>query len=107
MFSQEFYKHLCDAIHERLDEVEYDDEANGYPEAFNVDGYDVCATVYYDFDLHDESFDHAFGTWHDPCPYMYATDVTDIDDVKVYVEETDEEVEGFDYQAFMDAINRA
>lgn len=100
-FTKEFYKHLYDAIMDGAGDVEYDCDKDGYPDTFYVDGYAVDMTVYYGWEVHDDSFDHAFGTWHDPYPYMEAENLEDIDDVKVYDENTDEEVDGFDYDAFM------
>lgn len=100
-FSDDFYKHLANAIREGMDDVVYDDEEKGNPDTFHVDGYAVDVTVYYGWELHDDSFDHAFGTWHDPYPCMKAEYIDDIDDVTVSIEETDEQVDGFDYDAFM------
>ena len=100
-FSEQFYKHLHDAIMGNAGNVEYDSEAHGYPDTFYVDGYKVDATVFYGWELHDDSFDHAFGTWHDPHPYMEVEYLDNIDNVVVYEEETGEMVEGFDNDAFM------
>lgn len=100
-FSRDFYEKLYKAIMDKVDEVAYDDEADGYPDTFYVDGCEVDATVYYGFELHDESFDHAFGTWHDPYPYMEATCVNGIEEVTVRDEDTGEEVSGFSCDAFM------
>lgn len=52
----------------------------------------------YECDLHDDSFDHAFGTWHDPCPYWEYAGLTYIDDVRVWVDE--KEVQGFSVDDF-------
>ena len=100
VFSEDFYKHLYKAIKDGAGDVEYDAEANGYLDTFYVDGYAVDVTVYYEWEVHDDSFDHAFGTWHDPHPYMKAECLDDIDEVKIRDEETGEEVEDFDYDAF-------
>lgn len=100
-FSEGFYKHLYDTIMDGAGNVEYDNEKSGYPDTFYVDGYAVDVTVSYGWEVHDDSFDHAFGTWHDPHPYMQAEYLDDIDNVKVYEEDTNKEVDGFDYDAFM------
>lgn len=100
-FTREFYEHLDDAIMKGLDNVTYDDDISNYGDSFEVDGFEVEATICYTWELHDDSFDHAFGTWHDPYPYMEATGFESISDVHVYDSESEEEVEGFDYEAFM------
>lgn len=81
--------------------VEFRGESDGYPNTFYLDGYEVEVTVYYNWSLHDESFDHAFGTWHDPYPYMEIASLYDIEEVTVRDETSGDEVGGFDRDAFM------
>ena len=92
-FKKEFYSHLLDKIVDGMKEVVYEYERNWYYGCFHVDGCVVYADVKYEWELHDESFDHAFGTWHDPNAYLEAVDVIDISGVSVYDEETEEKDE--------------
>lgn len=99
-FHSDFYARLHEAIMASASDAVYDDE-HGHQGTYYVDGYEVELTAYFNWERHDESFDHAFGTWHDPFPYMEATSLDDIDEVTVRDDMSGEEVSGFDRDAFM------
>lgn len=102
-FDKDFYKRVYEALCDYC-------EAH-FHDAWHEDGDIICATVDIDeytveaycdcsSEYKDESFDHAFGTWHDPCPSYEFEDVIGIEDVSVF--DDDGEVEGFsidDYYA--------
>ena len=58
--------------------------------------------MHYTKEWHDDSFDHLFGTWHDPYPYWEVTGFDEITDVKVYESDDNDskEIEGFSYKDF-------
>lgn len=107
IFTPEFYKAFYDAVMDagNADDV-YEDICDGksVPIDFYIGDDDlyVTCTAHYMTTLHDESFDHLFGTWHDPNPYYEVVGCDDIDEVRVY-ESSDadaREIDGFDYDKF-------
>ena len=98
-FTKDFYKRLHEAVMASASKAKYEDD--GYLASIYVDGYEVELTAYFNWERHDESFDHAFGTWHDPHPYMEVTSLNDIGEVTVRDDMSGEEVGGFDYDSFM------
>lgn len=107
IFTPEFYKAFYDAvIEEGKADSNYADICDG--EHVSIDFYigedDMYVTceAHYITELHDDSFDHAFGTWHDPYPYLEVVGCDDIYDVKVYESDCKDakEIEGFDYDSF-------
>lgn len=103
IFTKEFYKHLFTKMEADFGNVEYND-MNEYICAYEVDGYDIELTVSYDFEWHDDSFDHAFGTWHDPYPYWEACGIIEVFDVVVFETGTENEVTGFDCDEFISTV---
>ena len=106
IFTPDFYSNLFDALLERVkdNDNQYEDICEG-----NVIGMDcyiddmyITCNVHYTTELHDESFDHAFGTWHDPNPYLEVDGIDDIDDVHVYESDDNDapEIIGFSYDDF-------
>lgn len=100
-FTADFYRHLYDAIREYTDDLELDGCDTSASATLYVDGCEVELTVEFSLEWIDESFDHAFGTWHDPYPYYRVSCIEGVDDVRIYDEETGDEIEGFDCGAFM------
>ena len=101
-FTKEFYKKvyeaLCDYCQENFENL--DGEAYGTCNAeVEVDGFVIEAECGCECEFEDSSFDHAFGTWHDPYAGYVFSDVEGISDVTVWDEEGDE-VEGFSIEAY-------
>ena len=103
IFTKEFYTNLFKKIEDEFPDVEYR-EHNGYNYGFEVDGYYVDLDVYFVFEWNDESFDHAFGTWHDPNPCYIAVGVESVENVEIFKVNTDEKIEGFDCDEFIETI---
>lgn len=111
IFTTEFYKNLYDALLENAkSDWYYEDVCNGKLLSMDCecgwasDVYVVC-DIEVGTEVHDESFDHAFGTWHDPAPYLEVVSIDGIDDIHVY-ESSDrdaKEIDGFDIDAFFKA----
>ena len=108
IFTPEFYQKMYDALMDVDWSYNDDYEAviEGLPVAEDcyVDDYYITADkVYYDKEFVDESFDHAYGTWHDPFAHYEVTGIYNIDCVHVY--ENDQkgakEIFGFDKEAFL------
>ena len=105
IFTPDFYKKLYKEIEKYLENdycAEYSDEAVAVSLYWHDDDtdseYEVELTAEVENEWYDESFDHAFGTWYDPCPYYKYGGLIDIDDVTVYV--NGEKVEGFSRDGF-------
>lgn len=79
--------YLCIEGDERFLEHPEDDDVI----ELDIECYCVC-------EWNDDSFDHAFGTWHDPHPYWYYAGIENLGEVNVYV--NGKKVEGFDEDAF-------
>jgi len=106
--TEKFYKEL----HEELmkysqalsgsEEEKAREDENVYVECY-VGEYYVTAMVHFKVVLHDESFDHLFGTWHDPNPQMEIEGYDYLEDVHVYESDDKDaqEVGEFDFRAFM------
>ena len=105
IFTQDFYKAFYDAVVEAGQiafNYEYVCEGKNVPIDFEVGDLYVTCEAHYMTTLHDESFDHPFGTWQDPMPYLEVTGCDRLANVKVY-ESSDRdstEVAGFDYEEF-------
>ncbi len=106
IFTADFYSKLTDTLIKDVNsnDVYYEDLCEGKSISMDcyIDDMYVTCDVCFSTEVHDDSFDHAFGTWHDPYPYLEADGITDIDEVHVY--ESDEndspEIEGFSYDDF-------
>lgn len=111
IFTKEFYSKMYDEL---LGSAKYlwgdrlEDAMDGKAVAEDCyvgEYYITVDEVYYDREWVDESFDHAFGTWHDPNAGYEICGICDIDKVHVY--ESDDsnaaEIHGFDYDAFFKA----
>lgn len=103
-FTQEFYKEVYKQImacQKDYDAGEgFDFTPTIYVE-FNDATYQIDIEVTYASEFQDDSFDHAFGTWHDPnAGYYFADGIESIGKVEMWDEESGEEVEGFDEDAF-------
>ena len=109
LFTKEFYQAVFHQMEERIKEdfcpTEEDEEVDGYacfeeePFVDDDDCIEVEMTLRTQNEWEDDSFDHAFGTWHDPCPcwkfgYIYDVD----DDVKVY--KNGKEIQGWNMDDF-------
>ena len=114
LFTKEFYQAVFHQMEERLKEdfcpTEEDEEVDGYacfeeePFADDGDCIEVEMTLRTLNEWEDDSFDHAFGTWHDPYAcwgYGYIYDVED--DVKVY--KNGKEIEGWNMDDFWLSFN--
>lgn len=85
IFSPKVYKMMADAIENRRKDIDGFDPNESYPvEVETEDCYFIDFEVQFDYEVNDDSFDHAFGTWHDPCPYLEPTNIIGIDNVEVY-----------------------
>lgn len=101
-FTKDFYEKVYKAVYEYCEEY-YKSDCDGSMSVstVEVDGYEIECDADIDTEWHDDSFDHAFGTWHDPYACYEFADVAGISNVTVWDEEGDE-VEGFsvdDYDA--------
>lgn len=116
LFTREFYREVYKQIDQRLNDdynptAEYCDENvyvcieddDRFTEADDVIEVEADVCTYNEFQ--DESFDHAFGTWHDPCPYWKYCGIEGVEDIRVIV--NGKEVQGYNrddfYRAFQDA----
>lgn len=106
IFTEDFYSELYDAVLDVGCNCDYYYEDILDDKYVDIDCYVgdlyITATVHYTKEWHDDSFDHLFGTWHDPYPYWEVTGFDDITDVKVYESDDNDskEIEGFSYKDF-------
>lgn len=107
IFTPDFYKALYDAIVEASKgtmDLWAEEIADGESVGVDcyVDNYYITAEVIVATEWHDESFDHAFGTWHDPNPYLEVVGCEEIFNIHVYEGDTKDakEIEGFSEEAF-------
>lgn len=108
LFTKEFYQFVYNEINKRLEEdfcpSEEVEETDGYvcieekPYAEDDEVIEISATVETENEWNDDSFDHAFGTWHDPCPCWKYGGITDIFNVEVTV--NGDKVEGWNEADF-------
>ncbi len=105
-FIDNFYTRLYDALLEKVqnNDFYYEDICEGNSigmDCYVGDLYITCE-VCYTTELHDDSFDHLFGVWHDPHPYYEADGIEDIADVHIYESDDKDapEIEGFSYDDF-------
>jgi hypothetical protein len=109
-FTQEFYKEVYNKIMDKQSSYDEGEGFDFYPTIyveFNGVRYQIDIEVTYASEFRDESFDHAFGTWHDPnAGYYFADGIDDIGNVDVWDDEDDEEVEGFDKEAFWQQFDK-
>ena len=112
IFTPEFYKKLYDELLEKANkDWYYEDVCESGHLAMDCecdwagDIYVVLNDVEVGTEVHDDSFDHAFGTWHDPHPYLEVTCIEGLSDVHVYENSNRDakEIEGFDIEAFFKA----
>lgn len=111
IFTPEFYKEMYDKLMKRAKNYSgdnYEKAIEGSPVAEDCyvgEYYVTIDEVCFDKEWVDESFDHAFGTWHDPNAGYEITGICDIDEIHVY--ESDDsnaaEIDGFDVEAFFKA----
>lgn len=103
-FTQEFYKEVYKKIMDKQSSYDCGEGFEFTPTIyveFNGVRYQIDIEVTYASEFQDDSFDHAFGTWHDPnAGYYFADGIESIGKVEMWDDETDEEVEGFDEDAF-------
>ena len=105
IFNNDFYKAFYDAVVEAgQTDIDCENvcEGKNVPIDFEVGDLYVTCEAHYMTEKHDESFDHLFGTWHDPMAYLEVTGCDKLANVKVY-ESSDRdsaEVAGFDYEEF-------
>lgn len=111
--TDEFYKELHEELmkySQVLSGSEFEkacEDENVYVECY-VGEYYVTAMVHFKAELHDESFDHLFGTWHDPDPQMEIEGYDYLEDVHVYESDDKDAIEvgEFDFDAFMDQFEK-
>ena len=109
IFTPDFYKmvnkELTEVLTKQYEPKEMSEEYVAYiciePED-SGDCIEVELTCQCNNTVHDESFDHAFGTWHDPCPYLEFEQLDDIEDATVRL--NGEKIEGFSLDDFWAAI---
>lgn len=106
-FTQEFYKAVYNELQDFAKDYDFGCDFDVEPTIeveFNGRKYSLDVEVGYGKEWHDDSFDHAFGTWHDPNPYWdYNGCIEGLGKVRVYdVTDADNEevVEGFDESEF-------
>lgn len=105
MFTKDFYFHLYNEVINKMNDDSYDeDEGTGFSHYYEVDGYDVELDVFYTYEWQDDSFDHAFGTWRDPYAGYYPVGIERVENVRVWITDTDTEVTGFDCDVFLNTI---
>lgn len=114
LFTREFYKEVFDQMDKYLSDadnflpereqetatayvcIEGDDRFLEHPDDDDVIEMDIeCDCV---CEWEDDSFDHAFGTWHDPYACWQYAGIESLGEVTVYV--NGKKVEGFDEDAF-------
>lgn len=102
IFTPDFYKKVYDAVYDYCKEnYQRDYEGSMSVSTVTVDGCEIECDADIDTEWQDDSFDHAFGTWHDPCAGYEFADVSGIANVTVW-DEDGNVVEGFsveDYDA--------
>lgn len=110
IFTPDFYKAVYKAICEYC-EKNY--ESNGESSdtmsgSFSYKEYEIEFEADIEGEWHDESFDHAFGTWHDPNPCYVFGRVSGISDLIVYDESGP--IDGVDadklYEAFQESEHK-
>lgn len=103
IFTKEFYSKLSDAIIEKGGDADYEKlcEHESVSVCCYVDNMYIEAEVVYGTTWCDDSFDHAFGTWHDPCAHYEAEGIEELEDITVYEDDDCKKViEGFSYDDF-------
>lgn len=96
IFTKDFYKKVYDEACKACKKNFINEDGEQYGTCLvtiSVDGYEIELNALVECEYEDESFDHAFGTWHDPYAGYVFSDVYGISDVTVWGE--DGEVEGF------------
>ena len=106
VFTKEFYLKIYKELHDYCEE-NYDGEEvmTVWIDDIEINGhyYEIDCEVDIEREFHDESFDHAFGVWHDPFPYYEFVDVDGISDVEVY--EDGNKIEGFSVEDYYNFVN--
>lgn len=96
IFTHEVYKMMVDAIEDYRSNLDGFEPNESYSvEVETEDCYFIDFEVQFDYEVHDDSFDHAFGTWHDPNPYLEPTNIIGIENVEVYKD--DKKIENHNY----------
>lgn len=105
IFFKPFYQQVYDELKKLGDEYDYGYDPNALQEYdFEIGEYWLHVEWWWATEWYDESFDHAFGTWHDPNAGWLITGIEFI--VKVKVEDDEgNEVEGFDVEKFCKDYN--
>lgn len=99
-FPDSFYQQVYDSIKDMGDKFDYGEDCNEMQEYdFDLGEYWVHVEWWFSSEWYDESFDHAFGTWHDPNAGWLITGIEEIGEIKVE-DEDGNEVEGFDVDKF-------
>lgn len=97
--SPEFYKKLYDEIICKFEFVPEDiDDTSCYIDAEDFDGFYIEFKATFEVNVIDDSFDHAFGTFH--ASHIEAGELTDIEEVTMYDEDGNNVSKLFDYDAF-------
>lgn len=98
-----FHKALAQALLEFANEQE-ETPIEFFDEEVYVNGLAVDCNVAFHYELHDESFDHLFGTWRDPNPYLVATGVKELEIISV-TDDDDQLYEGYDANEILKIYN--
>ena len=98
-----FHEALAQALLEFANEQE-EAPIEFFDEDIYVDGLTVNCNVAFHYELHDESFDHLFGTWRDPNPYLVATGVKELEIISV-TDDDGQLYEGWDANKIIGKFN--
>jgi hypothetical protein len=97
IFTKDFYKKVYDEVFDACKSEFVNEDGECYGKCYvtiNIDGYEIDLTALVECEWSDDSFDHAFGTWHDPFAGYEFSGVYGIEDVTVW-DEDGNVVEGF------------
>lgn len=107
--SPEFYENLYNEIICNFDfDPDVDDieetHCSTYIEAEDFEGYYICFKATFEYNVIDDSFDHAFGIEHG-C-HAEVGELIDIEEVTMYDEPGNDVSKLFDYDAFFEQFKR-
>ena len=97
----EFYEQLVNDVYDYCKRNYENEDGEKYVTmsvCLSIGDYEVELDAEVESEFVDESFDHAFGTWHDPMAGWAFGSVYDVNNVHVY--DADGEVEGFSKDGF-------
>ena len=98
-----FHKALAQALLEFANEQE-ETPIEFFDEEVYVGELTINCNVAFHYEVHDESFDHLFGTWRDPNPYLVATGVKELEILSVS-DDDGQQYEGWDANKIIGKFN--